>query len=120
LLDRGRGDSSNYYLFVVILLVSVLRVDLADMFGFHSVMTQFLNASIPLYSESCRDLFKEEDDTVELARFRQEWLSELHRRKAEIPGTVTTSTLAGRPFQQSQLNNLKHHFPLLKIQQDRF
>jgi F-box protein 9 len=35
---------------------------------------------------------KEEDDTAELARFRQEWLSELHLRKAEIPGTVTTNT----------------------------
>lgn len=34
----------------------------------------------------------EEDDTAELARFRQEWLTELHRRKAELPGTVTTST----------------------------
>ena len=27
-------------------------------------------------------------DTVELARFRQEWLAELHRR--ELPGTVTS------------------------------
>ena len=32
---------------------------------------------------------KEDDDTAELARFRQEWLTELHRRKAELPGTVT-------------------------------
>lgn len=33
---------------------------------------------------------KEEDDTAELARFRQEWLTELHRRKAELPGIVTS------------------------------
>ena len=32
---------------------------------------------------------EEEDDTAELARFRQEWLTELHLRKAELPSTVT-------------------------------
>jgi F-box protein 9 len=33
---------------------------------------------------------KEEDDTAELARFRQEWLTELNRHKPELSGTVTT------------------------------
>ena len=32
---------------------------------------------------------KDEDDTAELARFRQEWLAELQGRKAELSGTVT-------------------------------
>jgi F-box protein 9 len=42
---------------------------------------------------------KEEDDTAELARFRQEWLAELHRRKAGVTSTGTTSA---ESTQQSQ------------------
>lgn len=48
---------------------------------------------------------KEECDTVELARFRREWLAELHRRKAELSGTVTstsTTAISAGSTQQSQ------------------
>ena len=46
-----------------------------------------------------------EDDTVELARFRQEWLAELHQRKTELSGTVTstgTTAISAQSTQQSQ------------------
>jgi F-box protein 9 len=46
-----------------------------------------------------------EDDTVELARFRQEWLAELHRRKTELSGTVTstgTTAISAQSTQQTQ------------------
>ena len=48
-----------------------------------------------------------EDDTAELARFRQEWLAELRRRKADLSGTVTTSStgttaIPAESTQQSQ------------------
>ena len=44
---------------------------------------------------------EDDDDTFELARFRQEWLAELHRRKAESLGIVTGTGTAGSA-QQSQ------------------
>ena len=48
----------------------------------------------PPIAKAVKTPSKEENDTVELARFRQEWLAELHLRKAELPGTVTTSRTA--------------------------
>jgi F-box protein 9 len=39
-------------------------------------------------SPSVKTYSKDEDDTAELARFRQEWLAELRLRKAELSGTV--------------------------------
>lgn len=57
------------------------------------------------------------NDTVELARFRQEWLAELHKRKAElVSGTVTTTgtgttAIPADSTQQSQ--------PLLSGTKDR-
>ena len=43
-----------------------------------------------------------EDDTVELARFRQEWLAELHQRKTEHSGTVTSTGTTGILAQSTQ------------------
>ena len=41
---------------------------------------------------------KDGDDTLELAKFRQEWLAELQRRKAELSGTGTAqSTQRSQP-----------------------
>lgn len=45
----------------------------------------------PAAAKAVETTSKEDDDTVELARFRQEWLAELHRRKADLSGTVTSS-----------------------------
>ena len=50
----------------------------------------------PSTAKAVKTASKEEYDTAELAIFRQEWLKELHRRKAELPGTVTTSTGTSR------------------------
>ena len=44
---------------------------------------------------------KEEDDTVELARFRQEWLTELQRRKASTATGTGTTTFSAELTQQS-------------------
>lgn len=50
---------------------------------------------------------KNEDDTAELARFRQEWLAELRLRKAKLSGTVAGAGTGTAPIsvdstQQSQ------------------
>ena len=45
---------------------------------------------------------KEEDDTAELARFRQEWLAELQKRKPELSGTVTSTGTTAISIRQSQ------------------
>jgi F-box protein 9 len=48
---------------------------------------------------------KDEPDTTELARFRQEWLAELHWRKAEgtVTGTGTAATsISAKSTQRSQ------------------
>ena len=50
---------------------------------------------------------KEDDDTAELARFRQEWLTELHLRKAELPFTVTTILAESTQQSQSPLSAIK-------------
>jgi F-box protein 9 len=60
----------------------------------------------PSTAKAVETASKEEDDTTELARFRQEWLAELQRRKAELSGTVTstctTTALSAESTQQSQ------------------
>ena len=45
---------------------------------------------------------KGEYDTTELARFRQEWLAELQRPKAELSGTTRTTTILAESTRQSQ------------------
>lgn len=51
------------------------------------------------------ETYSKDDDTVELARFRQEWLAELHRRKAESSGTMAgagTTAISAESAQQPQ------------------